>query len=137
MSIEKKIPLDRELVFEFVKVAHGSLERVASLLKKEPALVNACWNWGGDDWETALGAAAHTGQKEIAEFLLSKGARMDIFAAARLGKIEIIQAFINDDPHVAGLKGPHGIPLLSHARAGGQAEVGDLIESALAQLGDE
>lgn len=137
MSIEKKIPLKKELVFEFVKVAHGSLEQVEALLKKEPALVNACWNWGGDDWETALGAAAHTGQKEIAEFLLSQGARMDIFAAAMLGKFEIVQAFINDDPHAARLKGPHGIPLLSHARAGGQDEVGGLIESALAQLDDE
>ena len=59
MSLEKKERLDEELVFEFVKVAHGGFDRVKELLEQKPALVNACWNWGGDDWETALGAAAH------------------------------------------------------------------------------
>jgi hypothetical protein len=100
---------------------------VQALLEQEPGLVNACWNWGGDDWETALGAAAHTGQKEIALCLLAHGARMDLFCAAMLGKIEIVQAFISDDPAVVHVPGPHGIPLIAHAQAGGQDEVAALI----------
>jgi hypothetical protein len=127
MSNEKPPRLDEPLVLEFVKVAHGSLERVQALLTQEPALVNACWNWGGDDWETALGAAAHTGQKEIAHYLLAHGARMDLFCAAMLGKIEIVKAFIADDTAVVHVKGPHGIPLINHAQAGGQDEVAALI----------
>ena len=127
MSNEKPPRLDEDLVFEFVRVAHGSLERVQALLKQEPGLVNACWNWGGDDWETALGAAAHTGQKEIAHHLLAHGARIDLFCAAMLGKIEIVKAFISDDPAVVHVKGPHGIPLIDHAQAGGQDEVATLI----------
>lgn len=129
MSNEKPPRLDEDLVFEFVRVAHGSLDQVQALLTQEPGLVNACWNWGGDDWETALGAAAHTGQKEIAHHLLAHGARMDLFCAAMLGKIEIVKAFISDDPAVVHVKGPHGIPLIVHAQAGGQDEVATLIAS--------
>lgn len=125
---ERAPQLDRDLVFEFVKVAHGSLDRVQELLIQEPGLVNACWNWGGDDWETALGAAAHTGHKEIAELLLAKGARMDIFAAAMLGKLNVVQSFLADDLTAVHLKGPHGIPLIIHAKAGGHQDMIAFIE---------
>lgn len=126
MTVEALKP---ELVREFVAVAHGDLERVQALLSAEPALVNACWDWGGGDWETALGAAAHTGQKAIAELLLAHGARMDIFCAAMLGKTALVQAFLEDNPASAHLKGPHGIPLLIHACAGQQAEVIALLQA--------
>ncbi len=43
------------MVQEFVGNAHGDLNRVQELLQQEPALVNACWDWGGGDWETGLG----------------------------------------------------------------------------------
>lgn len=112
--------IESELVREFVAVSHGDLSRVKELLAQEPALINACWDWGGGDWETALGAAAHTGQKEIALLLLASGARIDVFAAAMLGKLEIVKAILADNPTVADSKGPHGIPLIVHALAGGQ-----------------
>ncbi len=131
MSLEEKERLPEEMVFEFVKVSHGGFERVKEMLEQEPALVNACWNWGGDDWETALGAAAHTGQKEIAEYLLSHGARMDLFCAAMLGKMDIVKAYIADDPAVVHVKGPHGIPLIVHAKAGGQEEIVSLIQELM------
>jgi hypothetical protein len=60
--------LDPELVREFVGKAHGDLGRVRELLQAQPRLVNAAWDWGGGDWETALGAAAH-----VAEFLRMRG----------------------------------------------------------------
>lgn len=131
MSLERKERLDEKMVFEFVKVSHGGFDRVKELLESEPGLVNACWNWGGDDWETALGAAAHTGQKAIAEFLLAHGARMDLFCAAMLGKKEIVQSYIDDNSQVVHVKGPHGIPLIAHAQAGGQEEIAALIEHYL------
>ena len=76
--------IDAALVEEFVGKAHGDPARVTALLEQEPNLVNSCWDWGGGDWETALGAAAHMGRRDIAELLLSKGARIDLFAAAGL-----------------------------------------------------
>lgn len=109
-----------ELVNQFVRDAHGDFDSVKKLLEKEPALVNSSWDWGGGDWETGLGAAAHMGRKDIAEFLLNKGARIDLFAAAMLGKLEIVQAVVNDNPAVVNEKGPHGIPLMTHAKKGGK-----------------
>ena len=113
-------PISRELVQEFVGVAHGDLERVRTLLEQEPALANAAWDWGGGDWETALGAAAHTGGREIALYLLDKGARIDLFAAAMLGNLEIVKATLNAHPDLIDSKGPHGIPLIVHAQMGGE-----------------
>jgi hypothetical protein len=90
--MEKKPALDPKLVEEFVLKAHSDAKRVRELLEQEPALVNACWDWGGGDWETALGAAAHMGRKEIALYLLARGARIDLYAAAMLGRLEIVRA---------------------------------------------
>ncbi len=129
MSFERDPQLDPQMVQEFVQVAHSDLVRTQEMLTADPRLINACWNWGGDDWETAVGAAAHMGNKEIAEYLLANGAHLDLFCAAMLGKKEIVAAFIADDPSVIHKKGPHGIPLIAHAKAGGQDDIVALIEA--------
>jgi ankyrin repeat protein len=122
--------LDPDLVREFVIAGHGNLDRTRELLEKTPALINAAWDWGGGDWETALGGASHMGNKAIADFLLAKGARMDVFCAAATGRIEIVKAFLADEPKVIDLKGPHGIPLLRHAEMGKQEAVVELLRKA-------
>jgi ankyrin repeat protein len=119
--------LDDDLVREFVIAGHANLEKTKELLEKQPALVNATWDWGGGDWETALGGASHMGSREVAEYLLSRGARMDVFCAAMLGRIDIVKAFLAADPNVVHLKGPHGIPLIRHAKAGKQDVVVELL----------
>lgn len=118
--MDTKPALEAKLVQEFVGVAHGDLDRVKELLAQEPALVNATWDWGGGDFETALGAAGHMGRRDIAELLLSNGARIDIFVAAMLGKLEIVQAALNAYPESIHTPGPHGILLIAHAQAGGE-----------------
>jgi hypothetical protein len=60
------------------------------------------------------------GRRDIAELLLSYGARMDVFAAAMLGEVEIVRAILAAHPEMRDAKGPHGIPLLAHAEAGGE-----------------
>jgi hypothetical protein len=120
MNMEKKAALNADLVQEFVGNAHGNFERVKELLEAEPALVNATWDWGGGDFETALGAAAHMGNKLIANFLLERGARLDIFAAAMLGNLDVVKAALMAYPKALHTPGPHGIPLIAHAEAGGE-----------------
>src|SRR5262249_9220048 len=117
--MSKEEALDRALVQEFVLEAHRNLERVTALLEQEPRLVNAVQDWGGGDWESAVGAAAHMGRRDIALALLARGARLDVFAAAMLGKLEIIGAVLAAFPDALQVRGPHGIPLLEHAKAGG------------------
>lgn len=112
--------LDSGLVREFVVNAHGELEAVRKALAGEPSFANASWDWGGGDWETALGAAAHMGRRDIAELLLAQGARLDVFAAAMLGEIEVVHAVIAAQPQARNSLGPHGIPLRAHAEAGGE-----------------
>lgn len=116
---EKPSPLAPALVQEFVGVAHGDPARVAELLAEHPALVNACWDWGGGDFETALGAAAHMGRRDIACCLLEHGARFDLFAAAMLGQTEVVRAVLAAEPAAREAKGPHGLSLLYHAQRGG------------------
>jgi hypothetical protein len=120
-----------ELVQDFVGSAHGNIARVRDLLAQEPALANAAWDWGAGDFETALGAAAHMGRRDIAQLLIEKEARMDIFAAAMLGELEIVAAMIRAVPQASKWRGPHGIALLKHAEAGGAeaARVADFLRA--------
>ena len=107
--------LDPEAVRAFVANAHADLDAVQAALAKEAALVNAAWDWGAGDWETGLGGAAHMGRRDIAEYLLAHGARIDIFAAAMLGEVEIVRAILVSHPEMRDAAGPHGIPLAAHA----------------------
>lgn len=111
---------DPQVVREVVGKSHVDEAAVRALVGAHRHLVNAAWDWGFGDWETALGAAAHTGRRGIAEFLLEHGARMDVFAAAMLGYTPVVKAMVEARPGVQRVLGPHGIPLLAHARAGGE-----------------
>jgi hypothetical protein len=117
-NMQDKQPIKPELVREFVSKSHGDFNRVKELLDQEPNLLNAAWDWGNGDFETGMGAAGHMGRVDIAEFLLSKGARMDIFAAAMLGKFEIVKSTLEVYPELKSSKGPHGLTLTHHARQG-------------------
>ena len=125
---------DAKLVAEVVGKSHRDEARVKELVKSHPALVNAWWDWGFGDWESPLGAASHVGQRGIAEFLLERGARIDIFAAAMLGLTDVVKAFVAAQPGVQRTLGPHGITLLAHAKAGGK-QAADTV-AYLAGLGD-
>jgi hypothetical protein len=129
---DKPPQLDPALVNTFVSNAHGDLAEVERLLALEPALVGAAWDWGGGDFETGLGAAAHMGNREIALFLLEHGASLDLFAAAMLGYIDVVRAMLVEQPGLRDAKGAHGIPLLVHAQQGGDPAraVVELLETA-------
>jgi hypothetical protein len=111
---------DPAVVQEMVGAAHGNLPRVRELLERRPALVNATVDWGFGDWETALGGASHVGHREIAEMLLAHGAAPTLFSATMLGQLDVVKALVAARPGIQRTPGPHGITLLSHARAGKQ-----------------
>ena len=110
-----------ELVQEMVVVSHGNVARVKELVARQPTLAKAAWDWGFGDWEDAVGAASHVGNREIAELLLASGARPTMFSAAMLGQLDVVKAFVAASPGAQRIRGPHGITLLSHAKAGGAA----------------
>jgi hypothetical protein len=121
---------DRARVKRFVIAGHVNLAAVKAMLAEEPKLINGTIDWGNGDFETALGGASHMGRRDIAEYLLEHNARMDIFAATMLGKIDIVKAAVAAYPKIVNVPGPHGIPLIIHAQKGGAAakEVFDFLK---------
>ncbi len=117
---QKAPPLDKELVREFVIVAHKDFDKVKSMLQENPDLLNATLNLKDWDWEDAIGAAGHMGFRDMALYLLEQGARPTICVAAMLGNLDVVKTFITAFPQMKNSVGPHNITLLEHARAGGE-----------------
>jgi hypothetical protein len=116
----KKPQINRLLVQDFVIYAHGDLDMTRKLLDREPAILNATMDWGAGDWETGLGGASHMGRRDIVEFLLQRGARIDLFCATMLGQLEVVKACLALEPKLIDAKGPHGFTLHFHAQVGGK-----------------
>jgi hypothetical protein len=96
---------------------------VKEMLAADPTLINGAIDWGNGDFETALGGASHMGRRDIAEFLLEHNARIDIFAATMLGKLDIVKPAVAAFPNIVHVPGPHKIPLIAHAQKGGPGAV--------------
>ena len=115
----KKAQLTRLMVQDFVIYAHSDLPMVKKLLAQEPALLNGTMDWGAGDWESGLGGASHMGRRDIVELLLERGARIDIFCAAMMGRLDAVKSFLALQPKLIDAKGPHGFTLHFHAQVGG------------------
>lgn len=115
----------------FVRAGHGNLAKVKEMLAQDPKLVFATWDWGGGDWETALGGASHLGNRECAFYLLSQGARIDAFCAAMLGQRVVVAEMIAATPSVVTAKGPHGYTLLYHVAISGDVAMAELLKPHL------
>jgi ankyrin repeat protein len=121
---------DPDLINQFVAAGHGDLDKVKQMLAEESP---AQKRLGGlilperelilGDFETALGGASHMGRPDIAEYLLSQGARIDAFAAAMLGYREVVAALLKASPQTATTKGPHAYTLLYHAAISGNTDL--------------
>jgi hypothetical protein len=111
--------LDPAAVKEVVGASHRDLKRVRELVERQPALARASLDWGFGDWEACIDAASHTGNRPIADFLLSNGARPTIFSAAMMGQLDVVKAFVAARPGVQKQHGPHSLTLMWHAKQGG------------------
>ncbi len=120
-----------DLVRDFVGAGHNNLIKVKAMLAEQPTLLFATWDWGGGDFETALEGAGHVGDTEIANYLISQGARPNLFVLTMLGKTELVKSALEKFPMLLNAKGPHGYTLLHHAKRGGEeaAELYAYLES--------
>jgi len=116
-----------ERVREFVLAGHGNLKKVQAMLEETPALLNMAHEWRPGDTETAIQAAAHVGDREIALYLLSCGAPLEISTAAMLGQVETVREMLRHTPGLAQHKSAHGIPLLPHAALSSRLEMLELV----------
>ena len=123
MAEEKPIeetapPPTAEQIRDFVVAGHGNLPRVRELLTECPALLNERYQWGENDSETAIQAAAQVGSVAVVEYLLAQGAPLEICTAAMLGRMTDVKQMLDQDPGLIKARGAHGIWLMSHAALG-------------------
>jgi hypothetical protein len=111
--------LAEEQIKEFVVAGHNDLAKVKQMLAKEPNLIYARYDWGKGDFEEAIEGAGHVGNKEIANYLIENGARVNLFVLTMLGKKKIVIPALEEYPNLITAKGPHGLSLLHHAQKGG------------------
>jgi len=139
-SVHPEFPShDPATVRELVAVSHVNLSRVRELVEASPALAKASWDWGFGDWESGLGAASHMGRRDIAELLISRGARPNVFTLAMMDKVDAVRAYVEAIPGLQRIPGPHGITLLRHAKIGYSRNKGEntgRVVEYLESLGD-
>src|SRR5512143_1400904 len=119
--------LTEDQIRDFIVAAHGNLPRVREMLIAHPGLLNTRHYWGDTDSETAIQAAAQTGSIPVVEYLLSKGAPLEICTAAMLGRKEDVERMLAKDPGLINARGAHGIPLMPHAALSGNLDLAKML----------
>lgn len=120
----------QDQINECVLSSHGNLKRVRELVEADPELAT-----GNAPWiETPIQAASHMGKVDIAEYLLERGADLDLFAAAMLGRTAVVAKYLHDDPTVATSTGVHGLPSLYFPAVGGHVEISQMLLDAGADV---
>ena len=124
---EEKAPLTNEQIRDFVVAGHGNLPRIREMLVVNPELLNATYLWSENDPETALQAAAQAGSAQVAEYLLARGAPLDICTAAMLGRKDIVEDMLDKDPQLINARGAHGISVMAHAAWSNNVELAKVL----------
>ena len=133
--MDKTVAIPPEMIREYVIAGHGNLPRVEEMLEKTPELLNVKYQWGENDWESAIQAAAHVGSVSVAEYLLSRGAPLEICTAAMLGRKADIESLLAADASLIKQNGAHGIPLLAHSAFNGDVGLFSYLKSLGAEAG--
>ena len=119
---------DADEIDEFVGAAHNSLDETRKIIDAKPLILNCASQLAKGDFETAVGGASHMGRKDIADLLVSRGARLDIFNFTFLGFTDFSKELINKHPELLNSYGPHGFTLLHHANVGGHTDFGNWLK---------
>jgi len=81
-------------LFDAIKA--GDAAKVTELLDQDAALANA-----DENGQKAIFTAMYYGKPEIARLLESRGADLDVFAAAMLGRVDKLEALLAGNPSLA------------------------------------
>ena len=103
---DKPAAYQKDIVQQFVGAGHSKLDKVKELVIEYPNLIYSSWDWGGGDFETAIGAGGHVGHKEMVNFLIEKGARPTLHVLTMLGKTELVKPIMDAYPSLVSSLGP-------------------------------
>jgi ankyrin repeat protein len=101
----------------------GNLERVKAILSQDPKQIDLLDAKG----QTVLARAIRSGKQEVVEFLLASGATEDIYAAAVVGHVDKVAAFLKNDKKLVNARDSDGRPPLHWAALYGQTKVMELL----------
>jgi hypothetical protein len=103
---------------------HNDLDKLDKMMSYKPEFMYTRYHWGHGDFEAAIEGAGHVGNREIAEYLIDRGARVTLHVLAMLGKGELVIPVLLEYPSLVNASGPHGFTLLHHAKMGGEKSKG-------------
>ena len=98
------------VVNEFARIAHSDLDKVKSMYKDYPALLNTRASWD----ESGIEAGAHMGRLDITNFLADAGFAVSTCTAALLGREDMVRAAVAADRRVVQERGAHDLPILAY-----------------------
>ena len=100
-------------------ISKGS-KRICRRTRNKSTLVDA-------KGRTVLARADRSGKQEVVEFLLAKGATEDIYAAAIVGHVDKVAAFLKQDKKLVNARDSGGKAALHWAALYGQKKVMELL----------
>ena len=110
----------------FAAVRAGDVAAVGALLDRDPALVDA----RDDGGMAPVITAAYLRRREVADLLLARGAELDVFAAAALGRAAELERLLAREPGLTEARSPDGwTPLHLAAHFGQERAVEALLAS--------
>jgi ankyrin repeat protein len=121
---------DQEQIDQLVVAAHHDLPKVQQILAKHPDFLNENATW----IETPIQAAAHVGNRTIAEYLLDQGAPLDICTAAMLGLEDDVAGLLAEFPDLAQAVGAHNIPVMFYPAISGNISIAERLLAAGADV---
>jgi hypothetical protein len=76
------------------------------MLQEHPNHIYSRYDWGNGDFEEAIEGAGHLCNIEIANYLISKGARVNLFVLTMLGKTDLVKPVLKACPDLIIRKEP-------------------------------
>jgi hypothetical protein len=124
-ALEAPAGITDEQMRAIVLPAHFDLDEVKRQVEADPRLVHVRYKQFD---EAPIEAASHVGNRDIAEYLLGRGARFKIHCAVMLGMYESTVAFLDASPELVTRPGAHNLPLMYHAAHGGDIRILELLQ---------
>ena len=103
----------------FAAIKAGDIAKVAGMLERNTALANAKDGQG----MSAVIVATYYGRPEVADTLISKGAKLDLHEASMTGRMEVVKGLVSEDKTKVGSLSRDGFTPLHLAAFFGHIEV--------------